>query len=228
MSLFMYNIDTNLSDLFMMFVFPSCVYLHVIIHPRHFPDTHGIPKWCHHRISTMFLCCDSIHNGSSDHYPYLYLEKSWLRSEYKPLHDYYLKMTWNIVTEGHFCFNYATFTGIVVIFYYLKYYYFLHWLINFLLIILKVGPIDSTINYWEVFTYYITKLCFSSKLSNNFFKFIQFWAKCVNLSWLMDVCLFSNDVRSNDIKKHFSYNIFGGLFWWKERHVNVSVSFNIR
>ena len=97
---FMYNIDKILYDNLMIHSPPSCVYLHVILYHRQYPDTHWIPKWYHNHVYAMFMCCNPIHHISSDHYPYIYLDKYLLRPEYKPLHKYYLKMIWDIVMEG--------------------------------------------------------------------------------------------------------------------------------
>ena len=74
-SSFDYNIDTILSDPFVIIFSCCCLYLRVIIHHIRYPDTHWVMKCFHRHISIMFLCCNKIHHSSSYHYSYIDLDE---------------------------------------------------------------------------------------------------------------------------------------------------------
>ena len=90
-----------------------------IIHHRHYPYTQCNLLFCHHHISTIFLCCNPTNHINSDHYPYLDPHESWLIKEFNPLHHSYLKKKWHIVMKGqlflYFC-NYHLFHYYILIF----------------------------------------------------------------------------------------------------------------
>ena len=118
--------------------------------------------------------------------------------------------------KSHVCFIFVIFISFNILFWSLGGYYELHLWINYWLIFFKLGLTEFMTNFWSFFTYYIAQIFFSWNLYNNYFIDTQFWAKCVILSW--QIGLISNDIPSNDVIKESSSDIFGDLFWWKERH----------
>ena len=130
--------------------------------------------------------------------------------------------------KGNLCSVLAIFICITIILWYLKEYSELRLWINYWPVFFKFGTTAFTHNFWAVFTYYITQLCFSWKYPiitstlHNFWPNVLFYHdKWVSVYYTMI------------FRPMTEYNIIILISWVtyferQERHVIVSLIFNLK